>query len=225
MANQLSTIILMVWGFFPVPMPVPTAVVDNVVKEHYTITASTNWEKLMENNRLLVWQRWLTIDNNRDIRQRKCQMIVRSQLKEVIALIRDHRRAPEWMCMVEEVSILAEEDENLWYTLARYHMPWPFRDKLLATRLEIIKFHHSNLIRIDIQSDITKARNTENVNDFGYYEGSWTILSITDKLSYVEFTAYSTSLPLFPRWIQDPIVDKAFLNTMESFFDLADSRD
>jgi hypothetical protein len=225
MANQLSIIFLMLWGLIPMPMPVPTTVVENVVKDHYTITAFTNWEKLMENNRLLVWQRWLTIDNNRDIRQRKCQMIVRSQLKEVITLIRDHRRAPDWMCMLDEVSILAEEDENIWYTLARYHMPWPFRDKLLATRLELLAFHQSNLVRIDIQSDISKVRNSENVNDFGHYEGSWTILSITEELSYVEFTAYSTSLPLFPRWIQDPIVDKTFLNTMENFFDLADSRE
>ncbi len=223
MINQLSAIIFLVWGFIALPMQVSAPAVDNVTKEHFTITASTNWEKLMENNRLLVWQRWLTIDNNREIRQRKCQMIVSSSLNKVIALIRDHRRAPEWMCMVEEVKVIAGEDKNIWYTLARYHMPWPLRDKLLATRLQLTKFQQNNLVRIDIHSDKSKTLNNENVNDFGYFEGSWTILSITDKLSYVEFTAYSTSLPLFPRWIQDPIVDKTFLNTMESFFDLANS--
>ncbi len=184
--------------------------------ESIVITSEGQWEKLWDGPKLMVWQRWLTLNHQRDVRQRKCQMALKASLDEVVSLISDHRRATRWMSMVDTVELLGRSG-NTWYTLAHYNMPWPLRNKLLASRLKLKTLIEGHMAVVEVQSDNSRLKNCDNVNDFGSFHGKWVIIDLGNELCFAEFTAFSTSTPLFPRWLQDPVVDRAFMNTMQQF--------
>lgn len=184
------------------------------------ITSEGQWEKLWDGPKLMVWQRWLRLNHDRDVRQRKCQMALHASLREVLALIGDHRRATQWMSMVDSVELLSQSG-NTWYTLAHYNMPWPLRNKLLASRLHQTTLFDGHMAVVEVQSDNTRLKNRDDVNDFGSFHGKWVIVDLGNNLCFAEFTAFSTSTPLFPRWLQDPVVDRVFMNTMQQFSKIA----
>jgi hypothetical protein len=217
MINQLSAALWLVAGLVFLPfVPCHSPSEFNEGADSYVVTAEGQWEKLWENPKLMVWQRWLTLNHERKIRQRKCQMMLRASMKDIVGLIGNHRRATEWMSMVDTVELLGRSG-NIWFTLAHYRMPWPLRDKMLSSRLELSTMFDSHMSIIDIESDNSRIKGRGQVNDFGSFHGRWVVVELGSELCFTEFTAYSTSIPLFPRWLQDPIVDRAFLNTMEQF--------
>lgn len=217
MINSLSASLWLVAGLVVLPfVPFHSPSTLDEGADIYVVTSQGQWEKLWENPKLMVWQRWLTLNHERKIRERKCQMMLRANMKDIVALIGDHKRATEWMSMVDTVELLGRTS-NTWFTLAHYRMPWPLRDKMLSSRSEINTLIDNHMAIIDIESDNSRIKNGGQVNDFGAFHGRWVVVKLGHELCFAEFTAYSTSIPIFPRWLQDPIIDRAFLNTMEQF--------
>ncbi|MBS4056177.1 MAG: hypothetical protein KGZ82_02540 [Bacteroidales bacterium] len=185
------------------------------------ITVASCWEKTSCTEHLLLWQRWLNVNQDHKVRERKCNMMIPAKASAIVRLLRDNTLAPEWMSMVDSVQLLAREGNDVWYNLAVYKMPWPFHDKYLSTRVQLHHYHHDGIYRVNIVSDMSKTDAHKTINDIGNFAAEWTIVPVCGDLSFVEFTAHSVAAPLFPRWIQDPIIDHAFANTMENFYALA----
>jgi len=179
--------------------------------------------KIMDNtNHAFGWQRWLTLSNDRKVRQRRSAMLITGvSAAKALQLIRDYRMIPQWVNNAEETQLLKRDGKNFWVTFTMFDLPWPLKNKYLVT--ESRESRHK-LIPVDVinitNSDKYNPPYACDVNEIGHYEAKWEVYELAPMLTFIEFTAFSTAEPLFPRWIQDPIVDRAFMKTMENFYAL-----
>lgn len=186
------------------------------------IIGFSQWEALEKSAHTLSYQRWLTLRNGRQVRQRRSAMLFNHlSAPTVLHLIRDYKKMPMWLSNAGESRLIKRADKNFWVTFTMFDLPWPLRNKFLIAENKEKKHHFLPLTSIHIESsDAYQPPYTCSVNDFGHYEGLWQVYEISPMLTYVEFTAYSSAEPQFPRWIQDPIVNRAFLKSMENFYEL-----
>jgi hypothetical protein len=193
-----------------------------ITDENVGILSKTQWEIMGESSLLIPEQRWLFLENGKQVRERKAQMFFHNTTAdEVTQLIRDYRRLHEWMNHADETQLLVQHNKHFWVIFTIFKLPWPLRNKYLIT--EVLEEQHPFLPLVIFRirsSNQYKPPYECTVNDFGHYESIWKIYAIDNKLTYASFSAYSTADPQFPRWLQDPIINRSFIKSMESFYQM-----
>jgi len=191
-------------------------------EENVAIMSTTQWESTGTSSLLIPEQRWLYLENGKQVRERQAQMFFHNTtLDEVAQVIKDYKRLPQWMHHADETQLLMQHNKHFWVIFTIFKLPWPLRNKYLIT--EVLEEHHPflpmTIFRIN-SSNRYKPPYECNVNDFGHYESIWKVYAISPKLTYASFSAYSTADPQFPRWLQDPIINRSFIKSMESFYQI-----
>ncbi len=206
------------------PQQIKTAITISAsleTDENIAVLSKTQWEKMGDSDVLIPENRWLFLDNNKQVRERKAQMLVNASIENVAGLIRNYRRVPQWMNGVDETQLLKRHDKNFWVIFMIFKLPWPLRNKYLITevREEQHPFLPMKIFKTTSSNQYTPPYECS-VNDFGHYESVWKVYAIDSQLTYVSFSAYSTADPQFPRWLQDPIINRSFIKSMEGFYEL-----
>lgn len=187
-----------------------------------SVLSHSDWERMAKSDKVITQFRWLYLNNGTKVIQRKAEMIIYGVSPgQVAAVIRDYKLAPEWMNAVSETRLISHVDKNFWVIFLTFKLPWPLSNKYLIN--EVRERKHTLLPAYFFE--INSSDNYEppfdcKINDFGLYEGKWKVLSLEKNITYVEFSAFSIAPPQFPRWIQDPIVNRSFTKTMGNFYTL-----
>ncbi len=186
------------------------------------VVSHSDWESMAESDLINAESRWLNLSDGTKVIQRKAGMIVKGTSPEqVAAIIRDYTLIPEWMNAADDASLISRSNKNLWAIFLVFELPWPLRNKYLIN--EVSEHKHPSLpfytFRIN-SSEKYKPPFDCKINDFGHYEGVWKVYSLQKDITYIEFSAFSTEPPQFPRWIQDPIINRSFTKTMENFYNI-----
>lgn len=194
---------------------------ENTTKKTFVVSHSP-WERMVESDNIITQFRWLNLNDGTKVIERKAKMIVQGVSPEQVAsVIRDYRLIPEWMNAVDETQLLKQDNNDLWVIFLIFELPWPLRDKYLINEVREQKHPFLPFYTFRINSSEKYKPPFEcKINDFGHYEGVWKVYSWQKDVTYIEFSAFSTAPPQFPRWIQDPIVNRLFTKTMESFYNL-----
>lgn len=224
MKNSYVFLLFSLFLLLLLPQQIKTAItifVSLETDENVAILSKTHWEKMGESDVLIPENRWLFLDNNKQVRERKAQMLVNASLENVAGLIRDYRRVPQWMNAVDGTQLLKRHDKNFWVIFMIFKLPWPLRNKYLITE---VKEDQHPFLPMKIFKTTSSNQYTPpyecSVNDFGHYESVWKVYAIDSQLTYVSFSAFSTADPQFPRWLQDPIINRSFIKSMEGFYEI-----
>lgn len=191
------------------------------------VLSHSSWKQMIESDYIITQFRWLIINDGTRVIERKAGMVVQGiSPEQVAAVIRDYKIIPKWMNAVNEAQLIKSADDNLWVIFLIFKLPWPLRNKYLINEVREQKHSFLPLYSFKINSsDKYKPPFECKINDFGHYEGEWKVYSWQKDITYIEFSAFSTAPPQFPRWIQDPIINRSFTKTMESFYKLLNSKD
>jgi len=218
-------LILFLLNISPLAAYVSISASESETAEVFVVSHSS-WERMIESDYILTQFRWLTLNDGSKVIERKARMIVQGvSPKQVAAVIRDYKLIPKWMNAVSEAQLIKSADNNLWVIFLIFKLPWPLRNKYLINEVREQKHSFLPLYSFKINSsDKYKPPFDCKINDFGHYEGVWKVYSWQKDVTYIEFSAFSTAPPQFPRWIQDPIVNRSFAKTMESFYKLLKNR-
>lgn len=205
----------------------PLAAYNSIAGDDKSITAPTiskfsSWEPMTESDVVNAEFRWLFLNDGTKVIQRKAGMIVKdASAEEVAAIIRNYALIPQWMNAADDASLIAQPSKNLWAIFIVFELPWPLRNKYLINEVSEQKHPFLSFYTFSINSSEAYKPPFEcKINDFGHYEGVWKVYSLQKDITYIEFSAFSTEPPQFPRWIQDPIINRSFTKTMENFYHL-----
>jgi len=186
------------------------------------VVSHSDWERMSKSDNVITQFRWLFLNNGTKVIQRKAGMIIYGVSPgQVATVIRDYKLVPKWMNAVSETRLISRIDKNFWVIFLTFKLPWPLSNKYLIN--EVHERKHTLLPAYFFKlnsSDSYEPPFDCKINDFGHYEGEWKVLSLQKNITYVEFSAFSIAPPQFPRWIQDPIVNRSFAKTMENFYTL-----
>ncbi|MBU2558742.1 MAG: hypothetical protein KJ578_13275 [Bacteroidetes bacterium] len=199
---------------------------NDLIDKQPVINSKSDWQTMIDNDYVSTQYRWLNLSNGNRVIERKARMLLTGvSARSVAEVIRNYKLIPAWMNAVNETKLILRDGRNYWVIFFVFKLPWPLRNKYLIN--EVIEQKHPvlplYLFKIQSTNQYQPPYDCE-VNDFGHYEGLWKVYALSNALTYVEFSSFSTAPPQFPRWIQDPIVNKVFTKTMVNFFHLVNEK-
>jgi hypothetical protein len=180
-----------------------------------TFTNQTNWELVKNHDGIKVYSQWVTLYDGFKTRRLRGNFQVNVPLPNVLAILKDGGKVKNWMEGVTESYTITSEN-NLWYSYAKFNIPWPFDDQDLIVEniLDFGECDDTAFIYLKGCPELLPV-NPEYKRMESFY-GYWMITKISAYESRVEYAAYSRSKPIVPRFVQDPIVQNTFMTSLNN---------
>ena len=168
------------------------------------------WETIKNSEGVQTYVRWIENTEGIRTRERKGEMVIDCTIEDAVRIITNAKSTEHWMKNVKESFDIKRVNSFKWYTYTLFNIPWPFENRDLVS---------SNTIKTNIEKDSTIISIISREDYFPFksgikrltgYTANWGIVRITEEEVRVTFTAITSTPPMFPRWIQDPILEHIF---------------
>lgn len=172
------------------------------------------WIAVESKSGIQVFERWVNINKELTVKERKGVMHVKENLQEVIRTLRDPSKTKLWMEHVSDAYLVKQVSDNVWYSYTSFSIPWPFesRDMVSVSTLEYHKNGMGATIEICSKGDALPLK--PNMCRLNNYRARWEIIDTGKGVLSVSFTAISLAPPEYPRFIQDPIIRGTFYRNL-----------
>lgn len=200
-----------------------SALVAAGMNEYPSENEARPWKLVEETGKITLYERWVEVNEDLEVRERKGIFTVNCPAEEAIKFICNADMAPSWMKGVSESYVIETLSETAWYTYTLYHIPWPFDNRDLVTQYRVVKDGKgSTFIYLDSKEGVMPEN--EKVERLKTFHACWEVEEISPASTRITFTARTDEGPAFPRWIQDPIVKKAFISNLENLKELLNTQ-
>jgi len=186
--------------------------------------STTNWKIVEQSEGITLYERWVTVNEDLEVRERKGVFTVHATVEQAVDLICNAELAPSWMSGVSDSYVIRQESETDWYAYTFYSIPWPFDDRDLVSHNTLMRDDSRGSAIIYMQSEEGIIQEEEDVQRLRNYTASWEVTPVGDNLTRITFLARSDEPPAFPRWIMDPIVKNAFIQNLENLKSMLDAQ-
>jgi hypothetical protein len=175
---------------------------------------SGNWQLVKNADGVQTYVRWTTNIEGKAIRERKGEMTVNCSSQEAVRLLTDAGSTGRWMSGVSENYYIAKINPASWYTYTLFSIPWPFnkRDLVSLFTLDTDPLHETVNILIVSRDNYIPLK--PGINRLVNYRATWVIKRIGENQTKISFNATSSAPPVFPRPIQDPVIERIFHNNL-----------
>lgn len=178
--------------------------------------SSGKWELIDSNSGVSVFERWVYVNKDLTVRERKGEFSVPGTLSSVVKIVSDVSLSKQWMEHVSDAYLVSRLSDKAWYTYTYFSLPWPFANRDMVALWMLGYSSDNKTATIEIQSRENMVPEKKGIKRLGNYGATW---KITDKGSNnigISFSTISYTSPEFPRVIQDPILRSTFMQNMKN---------
>ncbi len=168
------------------------------------------WEMTKNSDGVQTYFRWIENTEGVRIRERKGEMVIECTVEDAVGIITNAKSTEHWMRNVKESFDITRVNSFEWFNYILFDIPWPFNDRDLVSRNTIKTNAEKDNVMISIISREDFIPFKSGINRLTDYTASWSIVSITNEKVRITFTAITNTPPMFPRWIQDPVLEHIF---------------
>jgi hypothetical protein len=184
---------------------------------------SSEWELDRNSDGVKTYTRWIELDGSQKVRERKGEIEINCTVNEVMKLICDCRNNEKWMSGIKENYNLKQVSISEWFTYTLFDIPWPFENRDLISNYRVNTSDEGKRATILISSREDYLPEKPAIKRLTNYSANWTITRITDSKVFVSFSAIANTPPMFPRFIQDPVLIQMFHNNLVKLRKLLDT--
>jgi hypothetical protein len=174
----------------------------------------SGWKMVDLESGIRVYERWVTIDNGLSVRERRGEFEMQADAGQLAAFIMDVSKWETWMSQVETARVIGQKTPDKFYVYTRFSVPQPFSQRDLVSMVTLTTSLDAQTWTIDLKSAEGVLPEYKGINRVGCYQAKWTLTKVGTNKVRVGFTALSGEPPAFPRWIQDPIIKRMFMNNL-----------
>lgn len=174
----------------------------------------TEWNLAKKADGISLYYRWITEGDSIRTREMKTEFTIDAKIPEIISLFSDAESYKSWAAGIKKCKIEKTSD-SVWITHTVMNYPWPFKQKDLVTR-HSLKYNDLNAC-IEIEAAPELFSEIEGIERMKNYRGTWHFYTDKNGMTVVDCRLVSSTKPMFPRFIQDPVVQKILIG---SFVDL-----
>ena len=177
------------------------------------VSAAGAWKKLNTGDDVSIYERWVEVNDNLTVKQRRVEITVTSTFSQVLSVLTDPSKTPLWMENVSESYRIKKVTDNQWYSYTYFKLPWPLdnRDLVCRSTLRNINEKESEITMVSTEQYIPQK---QDVKRFINYNAVWHITDLGKGEIKISLTVISYTSPEFPRIVQDPIVRNVFRQNM-----------
>lgn len=183
----------------------------------------SEWELDRNSGGVKTYTRWITLNGSSKVRERMGEMVLNCSVNSVVKILCDSKAIGNWMSGIKENYCLKQVSGSEWYAYTLFDIPWPFEKRDLISNYKVNNMNDGNNTTILISSKDDYLPEKSNIKRLKDYKASWTIVKITDIKVIVSFKAMANTPPMFPRFIQDPVLAQMFHNNLVNLKKLLDN--
>ncbi len=178
----------------------------------HTAFSYTEWVCVKEDRGISLHERWIQVNDSLKVRERKGEFVVNCNMDDVAHYLKDYKTVDKWMKGVKQVRMVNSNDKDLVYMVI--HLPWPFSDRDFFALYSSIQMDSNHMI-IKVNSEENSKTTSKKLVRIKDYRASWKLQHINQQKTKITFTVFSSEPPLFPQWMQEPVIKKVFLNNLK----------
>ncbi len=178
----------------------------------------TDWKTAKKSKDIKISYRFVEVGDTLKTRQMKITFFVDVEPEKIIELLKEPKNGEIWFAGSERHELL-QDNKNSWTTYNLYKNIWPFEQNDVITNYSIVKSDSS--ITLLMRGNPNFSPHLENIKRLKNYKGRWVFKTLENGQTKVEFYTIAFTKPIFPRFIQDPIIQKIFIDSINKLRNLA----
>jgi len=171
----------------------------------------TKWKVAKRSDDIQVSYRYIMVGDTLKTREMRVSFSVDAKPDSIIKMFNNSEKFAAWSAGVEECKIL-KVDSSSWIMYNLYDAPWPFKQRDLITEYRVEK--SDSITKLIMTGKPEQLPQYEDIMRMKLYEGYWSFQPLQNGLTHVEFHTISFTGPLIPRFLQDPVLQRTFINSM-----------
>lgn len=168
------------------------------------------WEMVKNDQGVQTYFRWVTKDDGTVYRERKGEVLVACTFQEALHMISDSKSIKMWMANIEEHYNLEYVSADNWMNYTLFDIPWPFSNRDLVSLYQLNTDPVKEIATLIISCKDTYIPLKKGITRLTDYQAKWSVVKRGDQSIHISMTMSSSTPPIFPRYIQDPVIEKVF---------------
>ncbi|MCB9271120.1 MAG: hypothetical protein H6561_16365 [Lewinellaceae bacterium] len=175
-----------------------------------SVESDDDWKLTQEKNGVSIYYRPSKKDPK--LREMKINVTVSGNREDVINHLKDEGLIKKWMQGLEfqHVSIV---DSMCWIAVQGFEFPWPISNKV--NRMEYRRQEAGTTTYIFLKSLPMSQSLPKGYEEMSPTEGQWEIHKLNTRQLVVIYKVRALQESPYPRWVQDPIIQKSFLTSFD----------
>ena len=181
----------------------------------------TDWFLAKKSNDISLYYRWIELENGLEIREMKAEFTIDAEISKIISQFSNTENYLKWAVGITKCGI-EKHNDSLWYTHSVMNYPWPFKNKDLVTKHYVVEGENStNLLIESVPGYMEQMKGIERMEN---YQGTWNFVKVDEGITNVNYRIVSFEKPVFPRFVQDPVIQKISINSFTELKHLAEAQ-
>ena len=151
-------------------------------------------------------------------------MDIGCSFQEAVRIISDAKNTNQWMSGIDESKNLNIANKNEWYTYTIFSIPWPFSKRDLVSLNQLTADPVRGITTINVFCKEKYLPMKPDILRLEDYTAQWKITKTGENSIHLTFLAASSSPPAFPRYIQDPVIERMFHNNLVRLKELLEEK-
>ena len=189
----------------------------------HKLKSCSDWKLDRYSEGVKTYSRWIELEGSDKVRERKGETVINCSVEDVVKILCDSKSTELWMTGIKENYCLKTISPSEWYAYTLFDIPWPFekRDLISDYSLDYREDGKTVIIRIKSREDFMPEK--LHITRLTKYTATWIISRTATDRATVTFTAIANTRPIFPRFVQDPILVQLFHNNLVNLKKMLDS--
>ena len=183
---------------------------------------NTDFVLIKQDHNINIYAKWIKVDDTRSARQLRAEFFVNASFEKLVNVIKDDKRATQWMKNTKTYYIIKTFDPNNWLAYVQFSVPWPFKNQDLIIKYEVTTPDAFSKYEIHFSGVPDYLEKNKNVTRISHLEGVWRLMYLDKNKTKIEYEMFSKQAPAFPRWITDPIIQNNLISTMKAFREMVE---
>jgi len=181
----------------------------------------TEWETSIKSESIELQYRWVLIGDTLETREMRSIFKIECPREDIIFNLSDDKRFKSWSVGVTKCKAL-NKNYNGWIMYSFFDIPMPFSDKDLIANYELKQKDRTTIIQVTALPDyLPKKEGVERMKNYSAY---WILEEKEWNKTLVKFHSIAYTKPVFPRFIQDPLIQSLIIKSFEKLIILSEGK-
>lgn len=177
------------------------------------------WMSIKSSKDVRTYFRWVTSEKGSTFRERKGIIYSDCSMDEAVHYVTNTELAKKWMNNLDENYTLKTINKSEWYTYTLFDIPWPLNKRDMVSQYKVYSDSITKVTKIIIKSKDDYLPLKPGISRIHNYVAIWNISEYSKQVQ-ITFHISANNPPEFPRYIQDPLIDRVFHNNLVRLKDL-----
>jgi hypothetical protein len=180
----------------------------------------SDWETARRSETVELQYRWIRVGDTLKTRELRTLFNVDAPVPAILKNLSTENNFQLWSVGVEHCQKI-DQSGNSWIMYSLFDIPRPFKQRDLITKYTVEQTGNQTLIKMEaVPEYLPQVKGVDRMNN---YSGYWLLEDIGFNKTMVKFHSTSFTMPVFPRFIQDPVLQRMLINSFETLIKLSEN--